>query len=121
MSRVKGSVKTGGRKKGSLNKITLLKEERRIMFDEVVSEIWKETILKMRPEYIGDQFMGKAPDKTDVNLEITSNEFTQFSNEFKLIANKVADELLKRQIENVDNRGKNKDSKPVQLYSGSGK
>jgi len=40
-----------------------LKEERRVIFDEEISKKWIETINQLKPEYIADQFMGKAPDE----------------------------------------------------------
>ena len=59
----------GGRPKGAKNKKTLLMEERRAMFDTEVSQVWLKTIRKMRPEYVGDQFMGKAPDNVNVFVD----------------------------------------------------
>ena len=59
-----------GRKKGAKNKATLLKEERRAMFEAKVSQDWEETISKLRPEYVADQFMGKAPDKVEHTIEM---------------------------------------------------
>ena len=70
MGRPKGLPKTGGRQKGTPNKVTLLKEERRAIFDEEVSQMYKETIKKARPEYLLDQFLGKAPDKIEHSGEI---------------------------------------------------
>lgn len=55
----------GFKKLGTKNKTTLLKEERRAIFDEEVSQMWRETIKKMKPEYIGDQFIGKAAETVD--------------------------------------------------------
>ena len=48
--------------KGKKTMPTLLKEQRRAMFDQEISEKWLETINKLKPEYVADQFMGKAPD-----------------------------------------------------------
>ena len=59
---VKGNTLGKGRPKGSPNKTTLLKEERRAIFDQRVSERFIETIDGARPEYLLDQFLGKAPD-----------------------------------------------------------
>lgn len=59
-----------GYRKGTKNKSTLLKEERRAIFDAEISKMWIETIRKMRPEYIGDQFMGSAPQKFEHSGEI---------------------------------------------------
>ena len=51
-----------GRVKGSKNKTTLDKEARRVVFDAEVSKMFIEKIKKARPEYLLDQFLGKAPD-----------------------------------------------------------
>jgi hypothetical protein len=64
--------KTGGRQIGSLNKSTLLKEERRAIFEAEISKKWLETIDKLPPTYIADQFMGKAPEKVELNGQITT-------------------------------------------------
>ena len=53
----------GGRTFGSKNKTTLLKEERRAVFENRISEKWEGIIDKLKPEYIADQYMGKAPDE----------------------------------------------------------
>ena len=63
-------IKTGGRQKGTRNKETLLKEERRRIFDEEASKMWLETIRKLPPTYVADQFMGKALDKVEHSGEI---------------------------------------------------
>lgn len=55
----------GGRPKGSLNKGTLAKEERRAIFEEEATEMWRDTIRKLPPTYVADQFMGKAPEKVE--------------------------------------------------------
>ena len=60
----------GGRPEGSLNKTTLLKEERRAIFEQRVSEKFLETIDKARPEYLLDQFLGKSPDKLEHTIEM---------------------------------------------------
>jgi len=63
MTFVKGqSGNPEGKKLGTKNKTTLLKEERRAMFDEEVSKLWKATVKKLlenEPKYIADQFIGK--------------------------------------------------------------
>ena len=51
-----------GRKKGAKNRKTLLQEERRAMFDNKISQKWEKIIDELRPEYIADQYLGKAPD-----------------------------------------------------------
>ena len=89
MSRLKGSPKTGGRKKGSKNTATLLKEERRAIFDEEVSLRWKDTIAALKPEYVADQFMGKAPDKVEHEIKVKSSEDKEkISNAIKGITGK---------------------------------
>ncbi len=55
-----------GKPKGAKNKITILKEERRAIFDKEVSEMFVDKIKEARAEYLLDQFMGKAPDKVDI-------------------------------------------------------
>ena len=59
----------GGRPKGAKNKKTLLMEERRAMFDEEVSQVWVDKIRKLRPEYVADQFMGKASESVNVHMD----------------------------------------------------
>lgn len=68
MSFPKGN-KLGGRPKGSKNVATLLKEERRAIFEQRASEMWEEVITKLPPTYIADQFMGKAPDSLDITTK----------------------------------------------------
>lgn len=63
-----------GYKKGHKNKATLLKEERRAMFDEEISRKWHEIINSLPPTYVADQFMGKAADKIEHSGEIKSGE-----------------------------------------------
>ena len=88
MSRVKGSPKTGGRKVGSKNKETLLKEERRRIFDEEVSQNWEDTIARLKPEYVADQFMGKAPEKIEHSGKI------EIDTDDKDKINKAIDEVI---------------------------
>lgn len=59
----------GGRPKGSKNRETLLREERRAIFEARASEKWEEIIDKLPPQYVADQFMGKAPDLLDVTTK----------------------------------------------------
>ena len=63
-----------GRVKGSKNKSTLDKEARRVVFDAEVSKMFIEKIKKARPEYLLDQFMGKAKEivehQGEINLKI---------------------------------------------------
>lgn len=56
----------GGRHKGSLNKETLTKLERRAYFEKRAAEKFDEWIDKVRPEYGLDQFLGKATDIVEV-------------------------------------------------------
>lgn len=66
-----------GRPAGAKGKATILKEERREIFEKTVSEIFLDTIRKARPEYLLDQYLGKAEDKTQFSGEIkTSNSLT---------------------------------------------
>lgn len=81
-----------GKPKGIKNRETLLKEERRAIFDEEISQIWKEKIHELRAEYIADQFMGAAPTKVEHSGEIT----TGLSAEVIAIAE---EELKKRKLE----------------------
>ena len=58
-----------GRPKDSKNKATLLKEERRAIFDAKASERWDKIIddlIAKNPTYVADQFLGKSPDKVEV-------------------------------------------------------
>ena len=54
---------SGYKPRGVKHKATLEKEQRRAIFDARVSQKWEETIDKLKPEYIADQFLGKAPDE----------------------------------------------------------
>ena len=67
----KGHKLAKGRPVGSKNGITLLKEERRAIFEARISQKWEDTIDKLPPTYIADQFMGKAPDIIKQTTEIT--------------------------------------------------
>jgi hypothetical protein len=77
--------KLGGRHKGSLNQTTLLKEERRAIFDRKASEKWEEIIDKLPPTYIADQFLGKAPDI----LKATVQEKKAVSEKSKKLINEL--------------------------------
>jgi len=68
----KGNPK--GRGKGTLNKATLTKLERRAIFDKKVSEKWEKTIDQLPPVYIADQFLGKAPEKVEQTLIVQIEE-----------------------------------------------
>lgn len=58
----------GYKPKGAKSKTTLLKEERRAIFDAKVSQKWEETIDKLKPEYVADQFMGATPQELKISL-----------------------------------------------------
>ena len=62
--------KLGGRPKGAKNKATLTQLERRALFDEKISQKWDEVIDELRPEYIADQYLGKAEDNVNIKGEI---------------------------------------------------
>ena len=66
----KGKVgNPNGRPVGAKGKLTILKEERRAIFDDEVAQMFREKIREARPEYLLDQFMGKAPDKLDITTK----------------------------------------------------
>ncbi len=67
-------VEGSGMKKGQKIAATLLREERRAIFDEEISKRWRETISELRPEYIADQFLGKAPEEINVNAKVHTDE-----------------------------------------------
>ncbi len=72
----------GGKVLGSKNRTTLLKEERRAIFEARISQKWEETIDKLRPEYIADQFMGTAPIKVEslsVKIELTPEKIEEIN------------------------------------------
>lgn len=66
--------KLGGRPKGAKNVSTLLREERRAIFDEEISKRWRETISELRPEYIADQFLGKAPEEINIRAKVIAED-----------------------------------------------
>ena|SRR3990167_4297531 len=71
----------GYKKRGTKHKETLLKEERRAIFDEEISKKWKNTINQLKPEYVADQFMGKAPDELIVRAPVLIDEDIAEKNE----------------------------------------
>src|SRR3990167_8601130 len=75
-----------GRGKGTKNKSTLLKEERRVIFDKAISQIWEEKIKELKAEYIADQFMGKAPDELIVRAPVLIDEDIAEKNEITHIS-----------------------------------
>ena len=68
---VKGFEKghPGFKKPGTKNRDTLLKEERRAIFEAKVSQKWEETIDKLPPQYIADQFMGAVTQKREISVD----------------------------------------------------
>jgi hypothetical protein len=70
---VKGHPKYGGKVKGTKNKETLAKEERRAIFDAEISEVFKDKIHAARPEYVLDQFLGKPVEKHEIVIEERPN------------------------------------------------
>lgn len=56
-----------GKPKGIRNRATLDKEARRILFEQIVSDKFEELVGDAKPEYLLDQFMGKAPDTLNIN------------------------------------------------------
>lgn len=83
-----------GRPKGLKNKKTLLMEERRAIFEEEVSKTYLETIKKARPEYILDQFLGKAPDKIEHSGELK----TKSDIDIELLAEEMAKKLKEKKL-----------------------
>ena len=83
MTFIKGkSGNPAGKPKGIKNAVTLLKEERRAIFEARISQKWEETIDKLRPEYVADQFMGTAPIKVEtlsVKIELTPEKIEQIN------------------------------------------
>lgn len=69
----KGHKLSPGRPEGSKNRETILKEERRAIFDAEVSQMYLDTIRKARPEYLLDQFIGKSPDKVEHSGQIKTS------------------------------------------------
>jgi hypothetical protein len=77
MTFVKGqSGNPNGRPAGGKNRDTLLKEERRAIFEKEVSQLWEETIQKLKPEYVADQFMGPVTQKLEHSGEIKTTQLT---------------------------------------------
>lgn len=60
--------KKSGIKKGQKQFKTLLKEQRRAVFDAKISAKWDKLIDSLKPEYVADQFMGKAEE--NINMEV---------------------------------------------------
>lgn len=90
----KGHPQYGHIRKGQKHRNTLLQEERRAIFDNEISQKWKKTINKLRPEYIADQFMGKAPDKIEHSGEIKNKSDLNIEK----LAENLSKELKKKKI-----------------------
>lgn len=86
-----------GKPLGTKNRATLLKEERRAIFDYQVSQNWEQTIAKLRPEYIADQYLGKAPEEVNVNAKVVTSTLPQEVIE-------QAKKLLKDKLSNGETR-----------------
>ena len=63
-----------GKPKGTLNKETLTKLERRAYFEKRAQEKFDEWIDKVRPEYGLDQFLGKAEEILTLKTKETPTE-----------------------------------------------
>jgi len=59
-----------GLKKGQKLLKTLLKEERRALFDARISAKWEKVIDSLKPEYVADQFIGKAQENINIQGEL---------------------------------------------------
>ncbi len=57
-----------GIKKGQKQLKTLLRDERRAMFDARISAKWEKVIDSLKPEYVADQFIGKPQENIKVEL-----------------------------------------------------
>lgn len=89
---VKGQrANPNGRPKGSKNRATLLKEERRAIFENIISQDWEERIKRLPDTYVADQYLGKAPEKIEHSGEIKTNTLSA-----EAIA--IAEEELKKRI-----------------------
>lgn len=80
-----------GKPIGIKNSATLLKEERRAIFEEEVQKVFIETIHKARPEYLLDQYLGKAPDKVEIKTEKPTEEIME-------LADQAAEILRKKKL-----------------------
>lgn len=92
---IKGqSGNPAGKPKGIKNKETLLREERRAMFDAEISKRWLNVIEQLPPTYIADQFLGKAPDKVEHSGLLKTNSDI----DIELLAERMAKELKDKKI-----------------------
>lgn len=83
-----------GKPPGIKNRETLLKEERRAIFEARVSQKWEQVIDQLPPTYVADQYLGKAPDKIEHSGEIK----TGLTEEVIAIAE---EELKKRKLNDL--------------------
>lgn len=88
------SGNSAGRPLGARGKVTLLKEERRRIFDEEVSQMWRDVIKKLRPEYIASQFIGRPVEYIKIEEKIVSPTMSFTTEAIK----KIKEELKKRQL-----------------------
>lgn len=66
-----------GKPLGAKNKTTLDKEQRRALFEELVSEKFEKLVHQAKPEYLLDQFIGKATDKIEHKIDFLFDEETK--------------------------------------------
>ncbi len=55
-----------GMKKGQKIRRTLLREERRAIFDAEITQVFEEKIRAARAEYVLDQYLGKPTERHEV-------------------------------------------------------
>jgi hypothetical protein len=67
---IKGHRKMGGRAKGTPNKETMTKLERRAYFERRAQEKFDDWIEKCRPEYGLDQFLGPIKTRSEVEINV---------------------------------------------------
>lgn len=65
-----------GKPKGILNKVTILREERRAIFEAEMESLFISKIREARPEYLLDQYLGKAEDKLSLNANVNNSPMT---------------------------------------------
>ena len=68
---VKGQKKPegSGLKKGQKLRPTLLREQRRAIFDAEITQVFEDKIRAARPEYVLDQYLGKPVEKHEHVIE----------------------------------------------------
>ena len=84
-----------GKPKGTLNRETLTKLERRAIFDKEISQRWEATISQLRPEYVADQYLGKAPDILQGEMLVKNDNDI----ELEAIANEIEERLKKKKLQ----------------------